>query len=115
VKCRPPANRDPEPDEIAACRPWLEGQLELIDPKVVVTLGKFSTQLLLDSKVAITKLRGRQYRFGDAVLIPTVHPAYALRGGGEPMAQIHSDLVRAKQALTRSRQDLLTEAAEAAP
>ena len=112
VKCRPPGNRDPEPDEIATCRPWLERQLELVDPKVVVTLGKFSTQLLLDTKVGITKLRGREYRFGDAVLIPTVHPAYVLRGGGEPMAQMRADLVRAKQALSRSREQLLAEAAD---
>ena len=112
VKCRPPGNRDPEPDEIATCRPWLERQLELVDPKVVVTLGKFSTQLLLDTKVGITKLRGREYRFGDAVLIPTVHPAYVLRGGGEPMAQMRADLVRAKRALSRSRDDLLAEAVD---
>lgn len=112
VKCRPPGNRDPEPDEIAACRPWLDRQLELIDPKVVVTLGKFSTQLLLDTKVGITKLRGREYRFGDAVLIPTVHPAYALRGGGEPLAQMRADLVRAKLALSRTRDELLAGAAD---
>ena len=74
-------------------------QVELIAPKVVVTLGKFAGQLLLDSKVPITKLRGQAYPFGDAVLIPTVHPAYALRGGGEPLAQMRADFIRAKQAL----------------
>ena len=99
VKCRPPGNRDPEPDEIATCRPWLERQMELIAPLVVVTLGKFATQLLLDSKEGITKLRGRTYPWRDGVLIPTVHPAYALRGGGEPMAQMRADFARAKLAL----------------
>ena len=99
VKCRPPDNRDPRPEEIAACRPYLEAQLELIGPRVVVTLGKFAGQLLLGSTVGITKLRGRSYPFGDAVLVPTLHPAYALRGGGGVLAQMRADLVRAKQAL----------------
>jgi DNA polymerase len=99
VKCRPPDNRDPLPGEIDACRPYLQRQIELIAPKVVVTLGKFAGQLLLDSKVGITKLRGHEYPFGDAVLIPTLHPAYALRGGGEPLAQMRADFVRAKLAL----------------
>jgi DNA polymerase len=100
VKCRPPGNRDPEPDEIAACRPWLEQQLTLIDPKVVVTLGNFATKLLLETKEGITKLRGRSYPFRNGVLIPTFHPAAVLRGGGEQLAQMRADLVRAKQALT---------------
>ena len=58
VKCRPPGNRDPEPIEIAQCAPWLDRQLELIRPHVIVTLGNFATKLLLDTKVGITKLRG---------------------------------------------------------
>jgi uracil-DNA glycosylase len=99
VKCRPPGNRDPEPDEIATCRPWLDQQMELIGPKVVVTLGKFATQLLLEAKEGITKLRGRSYPYRGGVLIPTLHPAYALRGGGEALAHLRADLVRAKQAL----------------
>jgi uracil-DNA glycosylase len=100
VKCRPPDNRDPQPDEIETCRPWLERQLELVDPAVVVTLGKFAGQLLLGSKEGITKLRGRAYPYRNGVLIPTLHPAYALRGGGGPLAQMRADLVRAKQALS---------------
>ncbi len=99
VKCRPPNNRDPERDEIETCRPYLEQQLELIDPKVVVTLGNFAAQLLLGTKDGITKLRGRSYPFRGGVLVPTLHPAYALRGGGAPLAQMRADLVRAKQAL----------------
>lgn len=99
VKCRPPGNRDPERVEIDTCRPWLERQLDLIDPVVVVTLGKFAAQLLLDSTVGITRLRGSAYPYRDGVLIPTLHPAYVLRGGAEKMAQVRADLVRAKQAL----------------
>ncbi len=99
VKCRPPENRDPRPDEIAACRPWLSQQVDLIGPKVVVTLGRFAAQLLLETTEGITKLRGRSYRFGDAVLVPTLHPAAALRGGAEPLAQMRADFVRAKVAL----------------
>jgi uracil-DNA glycosylase family 4 len=108
VKCRPPNNRDPLPDEIAACRPYLEAQLEHIAPKVVVTLGKFAGQLLLQSKEGITRLRGRTYPYAGAVLVPTVHPAYVLRGGAEPMAQMRADLIRAKRALADAGSDLAT-------
>ncbi len=99
VKCRPPANRDPLPAEVAACRPYLEAQLELIDPKVIVTLGNFATKLLLDTAEGITKLRGRTYRYRRSTLVPTFHPAAVLRGGGEPMAKMRADLIRAKEAL----------------
>ena len=64
VKCRPPDNRDPKPDEIAACRPYLEEQVALIAPKVVVTLGNFATRLLLDTDQGITRLRGAPIRWG---------------------------------------------------
>jgi DNA polymerase len=100
VKCRPPGNRDPKPDEIDACRPYLEQQLDLIRPAVVVTLGRYAAQWLLDSTEGITKLRGRSYPFAHGVLIPTLHPAAALRGGAEPLAQMRADFVRAKVALT---------------
>jgi uracil-DNA glycosylase len=101
VKCRPPGNRDPEPEEVAACRPYLEQQVNLIAPKVVLTLGNFSTKLLLDTTDGINRLRGRTYPFGphNAVLVPTFHPAAALRGGGEVLAKMRADFVRAKQAL----------------
>ena len=97
VKCRPPDNRDPKPDEIASCRPYLEEQVALIAPKVVVTLGNFATKLLLDTDQGITKLRGAAYPMGGAQLVPTFHPAAALRGGGVVLAQMRADLVRAKQ------------------
>ncbi len=100
VKCRPPNNRDPLPDEITSCRPYLERQLELIDPRVVVTLGNFATKLLLGSTEGITRLRGRAYPLaGGRTLVPTYHPAAVLRGGGDSMAQMRADLVRAKQLL----------------
>lgn len=105
VKCRPPGNRDPLAAEIAACNPWLEAQLELIAPKVVITLGNFATKVLLfgdpKAKDGITKLRGKTYpwRHG-AVLVPTFHPSAVLRsGGGQPLAQMRADFIRAKRAL----------------
>jgi uracil-DNA glycosylase family 4 len=96
VKCRPPGNRDPEPAEIDACRPFLEAQLDVIEPRVVVTLGNFATKLLLGTTDGITKLRGRAYPFRGGVLVPTYHPAAVLRGGGETLAQMRADLVRAR-------------------
>jgi uracil-DNA glycosylase len=100
VKCRPPDNRDPRPDEIHACRPYLEEQIRLVGPKVIVTLGNFASRLLLDSTEGITKLRGRSYPYGDALLVPTFHPAAVLRGGADQMARMRADLIRAKQVLT---------------
>lgn len=98
VKCRPPGNRDPLPDEIAACRPYLEQQIEIIDPTVIVTLGNFATRLLLDTREGITKLRGQVHQYRGRHLVPTFHPSAALRsGGGEPLAKMRSDFVRAKQ------------------
>jgi uracil-DNA glycosylase family 4 len=80
VKCRPPQNRNPEPDEINTCEPFLFQQIEIIKPKVVVALGKFAAQTLLRSEDPISRLRGRifDYRSG-AKLVPTFHPAYLLR------------------------------------
>jgi DNA polymerase len=99
VKCRPPNNRDPAPNEIDACRPYLTAQIALIEPKVIVTLGNFSTKLLLDTSRGIRELRGQVFERGDAVLVPTYHPAYALRAGGEAMAEMRADFVRAKRLL----------------
>jgi uracil-DNA glycosylase family 4 len=106
VKCRPPGNRDPQPEEIEACRPYLEAQLAFIDPKVIVTLGNFATKLLLDPEVAnkrgITKLRGQQFTYGHRALVPTLHPSAVLRNGGTALAQSRADLVMAKRLLTTS-------------
>ncbi len=100
VKCRPPGNRDPLPAEIAACRPYLQAQIELIRPVVVVSLGNFATRLLLDTTEGITRLRGTVHRFGPGWLVPTYHPAAALRGGTEVLAGMRADLVRAKRYLS---------------
>jgi uracil-DNA glycosylase len=103
VKCRPPNNRDPLPVEIEACRPYLDQQLGLIAPRVLVTLGNFATRALLSTSEGITRLRGRSYPLDavGAVVVPTFHPAAALRGGGEVVAKMRADFVRARQALTR--------------
>jgi DNA polymerase len=105
VKCRPPGNRDPLPDEIAACRPFLDQQVALIGPRVLVTLGRFATHALLGTTEGIARLRGRTYPFGTAgaVLLPTYHPAAALRGGGEVVARMRADFVRARAALDAAR------------
>ena len=79
IKCRPPANRNPEPDEVASCEPFLFRQIDVIQPKVIVPLGKFAAQCLLKTMDPITKLRGRQFDYRGTVLIPTFHPAYLLR------------------------------------
>jgi DNA polymerase len=79
VKCRPPNNRTPELDEIAACEPFLRKQLQAIKPKVIVTLGNVPTQTLLKTKEGITKLRGKWRDFNGIPLMPTFHPAYLLR------------------------------------
>jgi DNA polymerase len=79
IKCRPPQNRNPEPDEIETCEPFLFQQIDLIKPKVIVTLGKFAAQCLLRSEEPISRLRGRIFDYRGAKLIPTFHPAYLLR------------------------------------
>ncbi len=81
IKCRPPNNRDPLPDEIDTCKPFLLQQIELIQPKLVCTLGNFATQTLLDRKVGITKVRGQAIRRPDFTLFPLLHPAAALHQG----------------------------------
>ena len=79
VKCRPPDNRDPEPDEIAACEPFLQKQLALLRPKVIVALGRFAAQTLLADATPISRLRGQWRTYRGVKLMPTLHPAYLLR------------------------------------
>ena len=81
IKCRPPKNRDPLPDEIDTCKPFLLQQIELIQPKLVCTLGNFATQTLLERKVGITKVRGQVIRLANFVVFPLLHPAAALHQG----------------------------------
>lgn len=82
VKCRPPGNRNPEPEEIAACVPFLQGQLGAIRPGVICALGTFAAQYILQTKEPISRLRGHLYPWGGAVVVPTFHPAYLLRNPG---------------------------------
>ncbi|MGM0558364.1 MAG: uracil-DNA glycosylase family protein [Myxococcota bacterium] len=79
IKCRPPKNRDPRPDEIKECSPFLRKQLEVIDPEVIVSLGKFASQWLLESDDAMGAMRGTWHAWNDTPVMPTYHPAYLLR------------------------------------
>lgn len=79
IKCRPPENRNPEPDEVASCEPFLKKQIELVRPQIIVALGKFAVQTLLQSKVPITRIRGNWHTYHGIKLMPTLHPAYLLR------------------------------------
>ena len=83
IKCRPPGNRNPEPDEIASCEPFLIGQLQAIKPKLICALGNFAAQILLRTKEPISKLRGRFHSYQGIPVLPTFHPAYLLRNPHE--------------------------------
>jgi len=104
VLCRPPGNRNPEADELAACRPFLDAKLGVIQPKVILALGSVATQALLRTKEPIGKLRGRLHPFGNAVLIPTFHPAFLLRNPGpEYRRMAWDDLKLAKREYDQRR------------
>jgi DNA polymerase len=98
IKCRPPENRNPEPDEVEQCEPFLFRQIDTIKPKVIVALGKFAAQSLLKTEEPISRIRGREFTYRDAILIPTYHPAYLLR---TPSAkrEVWEDMKRAKALL----------------
>jgi DNA polymerase len=100
IKCRPPGNRNPEPDEVGQCEPFLFRQIDAIKPKVIVALGKFAAQCLLKTDTPITRIRGREFTYRDAVLIPTYHPAYLLRN---PSAKrdVWEDMKRVRAILTQ--------------
>jgi uracil-DNA glycosylase len=105
VKCRPPGNRNPEGDELAACAPFLKAQLAVIQPKVVLSLGSVATQALLGTREAIGKLRGRVHPFGNAVLVPTFHPAFLLRNPGQEYKRMaFEDLKLARREYDARRQ-----------
>ena len=102
VKCRPPANRTPLADEVIACRPFLDGQIAAVQPRVIVALGKPAASLLLGRDVAITKARGTWHAYRGIPVMPTFHPAFVLRQyTAENRRLVWSDL---KAALERSRQ-----------
>lgn len=79
IKCRPPRNRDPQADEVAACTPWLKGQLELIRPKVLLGVGRFAGQMLTGSDASMGQMRGRVHSYDGIPVVATYHPAYLLR------------------------------------
>lgn len=97
VKCRPPGNRDPEADEVEACRPYLDRQIELIKPKLIVALGRIAAQRLLSTDLPLSKLRGPMYQYGaeQTPVFVTYHPAYLLRSprekakSWEDLKQVH--------------------------
>ena len=87
LRCRPPGNRDPEPDEIEACTPWLVETISLIQPRLIVTLGNFATKYVLQTTQGITRMRGTVHSWHGRTVIPTFHPAAILHGGGEKSPQ----------------------------
>jgi uracil-DNA glycosylase family 4 len=99
IKCRPPGNRNPEPDEIAQCEPFLFQQIAAIKPKVIVALGSFAAKTLLRTDESISRLRGRIYDFQGAKLIPTFHPSFLLRSP-DRKRDAWEDLKRARALLT---------------
>ena len=107
IKCRPPNNRDPLPDEIEACRPYLEAQLAHMRPEVIVTLGNFATRFVTGLQIGITKARGQTFEYHGAVVIPTFHPAAALRGGRfggvSPVDAIRADMKVMRSILDAAR------------
>ncbi|MBT8200953.1 MAG: uracil-DNA glycosylase [Acidimicrobiia bacterium] len=103
VKCRPPGNRDPQQDEIDACKGYLVDQIRLVDPLVVMTLGNFSSRLLLKRATGITKLRGHVYPWWGRHVVPTFHPAAALRGGEKVTELIRQDIALARSVVAEAR------------
>jgi DNA polymerase len=100
IKCRPPDNRDPRPEEVAACGPYLRRQIELVEPMVILAVGRVAAQNLLGSSTPIGKMRGREYRYADTGIpvVVTYHPAYLLRSPLEKR-KVWDDLCRARSLL----------------
>ena len=101
LKCRPPGNRNPEPDEIETCEPFLLRQIASVQPKVIIALGAFAARTLLRTQDPISRLRGRVYSYGGAQLIPTFHPSFLLRSPGYKR-EAWEDLKRALALLERT-------------
>ena len=99
LKCRPPGNRNPEPDEVAACSPHLLRQIELIRPKLILAMGRFAAQTLLGTDATIASLRGKVHQYAGVPLIVTYHPAYLLRNLPDK-AKAWADLLFAKKTIT---------------
>jgi len=107
IKCRPPDNRDPLPDEVDTCKPFLFQQIEMIRPKVVCTLGNFAMQTILGKKVGIMKVRGQVFQVQDFFVFPMLHPAAALHQGNliEPLRE---DFRKLKEFLDRRQEPAAT-------
>ena len=107
ILCRPPGNRDPLPDELEACKPWLDERIELVDPVVIVTLGNWATRYILGQSVSISRVRGQRFPWNGRTVIPTFHPAAILHGGGESspqMAAIRTDFQEIRSTLAERPQ-----------
>lgn len=102
VKCRPPDNRDPEPDEVEACEPFLKAQLALIQPQVIVALGRYACQCLLRTSEPMGKIRGQWSRYEKIPLMPTFHPAYLLRSPSKKK-EVWQDLQAVMEFLRKSK------------
>jgi uracil-DNA glycosylase len=98
LKCRPPGNRNPEPQEVEQCTPFLKRQIALIQPKLIIAMGRFAAQTLLGTDASIASLRGKVYRYEGVPLIVTYHPAYLLRNLPDK-AKAWADLVFAKKTM----------------
>ena len=98
LKCRPPGNRNPEPDEVEKCTPFLKRQIALIQPKLIIAMGRFAAQTLLASDASIASLRGRVYSYEGVPLIVTYHPAYLLRSLPDK-SKAWADLVFARKTM----------------
>jgi uracil-DNA glycosylase family 4 len=107
ILCRPPGNRDPLPDELEACQPWLDERIAIIDPVVVVTLGNWATRYILGKQVSISRVRGQRFPWSGRTVIPTFHPAAVLHGGGQASSQmtaLRADFREIRAALTERPQ-----------
>jgi uracil-DNA glycosylase len=100
LKCRPPANRDPNPAEVATCTPYLLQQIELIQPKIIVAVGRIAAQFLLNTDEPMAKLRGQEFRYHDTPLLVTYHPAYLLRSPREKRKS-WDDMLRLQKYFTK--------------
>ncbi|MCR4300242.1 MAG: uracil-DNA glycosylase [Sulfuricaulis sp.] len=100
LKCRPPGNRDPQPEEVAQCEPYLLRQIELIKPRLIVALGRHAAHSLLKTEVALGKLRGQQHSYHGTPLFVTYHPAYLLRNPADKR-KVWNDLCHARTVLQR--------------
>ncbi|NTV96703.1 MAG: uracil-DNA glycosylase, partial [Thiobacillus sp.] len=98
LKSRPPGNRDPKPDEVAACIPYLERQIDLIRPKIILALGRFAAQSLLRTETSISRLRGRVHEYHGVTMVVTYHPAYLLRNPADK-SKAWEDLCLARSTL----------------